>query len=245
MKAPCPCDLSAEAKDKWRENTTRGHGPAGPDQKSKFRHPGRSKPGQQQLEPEQSGRCQLQALRKRGINSTSKSSVELMEDLEMAKEITAELVRLMFDYDAQTGHLIHRQNQGRAKRGERAGTLKPTGYRVISVQRRFFQSARVVWLHQYGSWPTHQVDHINHVRDDDRLENLRDVTPQQNLHNLSARRKNNSSGVQGVHWNTREGKWYAVIYAAGKGIFLGSYVLFEDAVLARVEGKKKYHFQLT
>ena len=159
----------------------------------------------------------------------------------MATKVTAELVRSMFDYDPSTGHLLHRFNRARCKRGDRGGSLKPNGYRLVNIKGRFFQSARIVWLHQYGCWPAHQIDHINHVRDDDRLENLRDVTAQQNLHNLSATRKNNLSGVPGVRWNTRDSRWYAIIYLSGKAIFLGSFKSFEEAVAARNAGKAKYH----
>lgn len=156
-------------------------------------------------------------------------------------EISCETVREMFDYDPQTGHLLHRRARGRARPGSRAGSLKPTGYRVVNVKGRWFQSARVVWIHQHGCWPTNQIDHINHVRDDDRLENLRDVTAQQNVHNLGTTRKNSLSGVPGVCWNARSSRWYATIYLSGKAIFLGSFKSFEEAVAARNAGKAKYH----
>ena len=184
----------------------------------------------------------MTALGNRGIKSAGTTPVDLMEiNMSRRDEISAEVVRSMFDYNPETGHLIHKRGRGNAPSGSRAGALKPSGYRVVSVKRHWFQSARVVWLHQYGCWPTHQVDHINHVRDDDRLENLRDVTPQQNLHNLSEKRTNNNSGVPGVHWNTRSKRWYAVIYLNDKAIFLGSYTDIESAIAARRAGKLKYH----
>ena len=159
----------------------------------------------------------------------------------MATEVTAELVRSMFDYDPSTGHLLHKFNRARCKRGDRGGSLKPNGYRQVNIKGRLFQSARIVWLHQYGEWPRNQVDHINHVRDDDRLENLRDVTPQQNSHNLSGKRKNNTSGAVGVTWHARSKRWYAFIYVKQKAIFLGSHATYEEAVAARHAGKVAHH----
>lgn len=182
------------------------------------------------------------ALLTRGIRPAGVAPAGLMEErMESGSEITADTVRALFTYDPRTGHLLHQRARGIAKRGDRAGTLKPTGYRLIRVNGRWFQSARVVWLHYYGVWPKQQVDHINHVRDDDRIENLRDVAQRENLHNLSGKRKNNTSGTVGVTWNSRSQKWYAVIYVMSKAIFLGSHDTYEAAVEARQAGKRIYH----
>ena len=99
----------------------------------------------------------------------------------------------------------------------------------------------MAWLHYYGQWPEHQIDHINHLRDDDRIKNLRDVTPQENSHNLGSKRKNNTSGTVGVTWNAKRKKWYAAIHVMSKPIFLGGYDSYEAAVQARNEGKLEYH----
>ncbi len=85
---------------------------------------------------------------------------------------------------------------------------------------------------------------MNHIRDDDRLENLRDVTAQENSHNLSGRRINNRSGTVGVTWNSRSKKWYATINVMRKSIFLGSHSSYEEAVAARKAGVQKYHQQV-
>ena len=182
------------------------------------------------------------AIRQSGIKSAGALPVDLMEvHMTIKAEISAEIVRAKFAYNPVTGHLLHRRGRGRAQRGTRAGSLKPTGYRVVNVNGRFFQSARVAWLHYYGMWPEHQIDHINHCRDDDRIENLRDVTGTVNQHNQSGARKNNTSGCVGVHFNNKEQRWYAVTYLKSKLHFLGSFHTFEDAVAARIEGKARLH----
>lgn len=159
----------------------------------------------------------------------------------MKRTITADMARAAYDYDPATGHLTHRKSRGRAIAGERAGSPKPSGYRSVRLDNRFFQSARVVWLHYYGEWPKNQIDHINHKRDDDRIANLRDVTGHINLHNQSGRRSNNTSGVVGVHLNRTSGKYHATIWKNRKCIFLGCFAEFSEAVEARRRGKEVHH----
>lgn len=86
-----------------------------------------------------------------------------------------------------------------------------------------------------------EVDHINHIRDDDRLRNLRSVTHQEN-HRNRAVNKNNKSGVVGVHQQKEGGKWRAQIMIDGKQIMLGRFHKKEDAIKARKEAEKKYGF---
>lgn len=76
--------------------------------------------------------------------------------------------------------------------GKRAGKIGSRGY--VTVGLRINGSAismaahRIIWALHAGAWPTLQIDHINRVRDDNRIENLREVTPAENLQNSSRRR---------------------------------------------------------
>ena len=85
------------------------------------------------------------------------------------------------------------------------------------------------------------IDHINpHKRNDNRKQNLRICTLQENaMHRKRA--KNNTSGVTGVYWHSCIGKWTAVIYFQGKRIELGSYTNFEKARQKRLEAEEKYY----
>ena len=85
------------------------------------------------------------------------------------------------------------------------------------------------------------VDHINpHKRNDNRKQNLRICTLQENaMHRKRA--KNNVSGVTGVYWHSCTGKWAAVIYFQGKRIELGRYKDFEKAKQKRLEAEEKYY----
>lgn len=83
------------------------------------------------------------------------------------------------------------------------------------------------------------VDHINHNLKDNRKSNLRPVTNSQNQMNAKLR-TNNTSGVTGVYWNSKNKKWVANIALNKKRIQLGSFENFEDAVKARKEAEEKY-----
>jgi len=108
---------------------------------------------------------------------------------------------------------------------------------------------RTVWSAMYGSIPEgREIDHINGDRADNRLENLRLVTRQENMRN--AKKSNaNTSGCTGVTWNKRAGKWQAqteVTQPCGKrrGKYLGVYPDWFDAVCARMSANNRYGFHV-
>lgn len=95
---------------------------------------------------------------------------------------------------------------------------------------------RVAWLLHYGEWPAGVVDHIDGDPSNNKIENLRIVTQQQNVWN-SKKRYNNTSGTTGVLWRKKERKWYASLRVSGQTISLGFFDNKEAAIAAR-EGKE-------
>ena len=100
---------------------------------------------------------------------------------------------------------------------------------------------RAIWAMHTGAWPIDQIDHINHIRTDNRIVNLREVTRRQNMQNqtLSAR---NTSGFLGGSWDQRDKRWIAQIVVNGENINLGGYVEKDAAISARKEANNKYGF---
>ena len=86
-----------------------------------------------------------------------------------------------------------------------------------------------------------QIDHLDHDRSNNRIENLRLVTHKENGRNIS-KKKNNTSGITGVRWNKARQKWVAQISINKKGIYLGLYNNLLDAVAARKRAEKFYGF---
>lgn len=85
------------------------------------------------------------------------------------------------------------------------------------------------------------IDHIhgNKTRNDNRKSNLRIATPSQNMMNKPLL-KNNTSGITGVSWNKRKGKWESYITIDNKRKGLGYFTNFDDAIEARKAAEKKY-----
>lgn len=96
-----------------------------------------------------------------------------------------------------------------------------------------------IYLHRIILPDSVYVDHKEHNRFDNRKEKLRKVTPSQNGMNKSLR-KNNTSGVSGVHFDNRINKWIARIQVDNKRIALGRFDIFKDAVKARKKAEEKY-----
>ena len=147
----------------------------------------------------------------------------------------------LFEYNPETGVIVRKISVSNAKAGSIAGRKAKDGYRQISFQNKYIQAHRIVWLIAYGSLPGGEIDHINGVRDDNRLSNLRDVSRKDNQMNLRVA-KSNKSGVTGVVTHKGTGKWQASIQVSGKCIYLGLFDDFSDAVLARTSAQKEHGF---
>ena len=91
-----------------------------------------------------------------------------------------------------------------------------------------------------GSWPIAEIDHINGVKDDNRFKNLREATRTENIRNQKLPRVDNASGVAGVSWYKKYGKWVARIQVHGKRISLGYFSNLCDAVTARKAAEIKH-----
>jgi hypothetical protein len=84
-----------------------------------------------------------------------------------------------------------------------------------------------------------QVDHIDHDGLNNQRRNLRNCTSTENKQN-SQKHINNTSGYIGVFWEKRRKKWCAKIQANNKSVFLGRFLLPEDAALAYDAAAGKY-----
>ena len=155
--------------------------------------------------------------------------------------ITAERVREVLDYNPDNGVFTWIKTcSTRAMSGSVAGTRRKNKYIQIRVDKKIYLAHRLAWLHFYGSFPPEEIDHINRVRDDNRIENLRAATKLENMQNLP-KHKRNTSGILGVSRRNETGKWDARIHVNGRDIRLGSYSTIEEAAAIRAEAKAKYH----
>ena len=129
---------------------------------------------------------------------------------------------------------------GRFANKEAFTSVDGDGYKKSRIFSRDFRAHRVAWVIYYGEWP-HEIDHINGVRDDNRLENLRSVSHAENCKNQKLP-SDNTSGVIGVCWYKPTRKWIAQIRANGRQVNLGYFVKKDDAIAARKAAEVKYNF---
>ena len=156
--------------------------------------------------------------------------------------MTQEYLKSLLDYNPETGKFIWKVSKNnRVKCGSEAGAIDFYGYRVIGIDKKRYLAHRLAWLWYYGRWPEDQIDHINHNPDDNRIENLREVSNQENHKNQSLS-CNNTSGRIGVYWFSKTKRWNAKIQVNGKNIHLGFFKEKEDAIKAMKEAEAKYKF---
>lgn len=156
-------------------------------------------------------------------------------------------MRSRIDYNHETGALIWRNNPNRSPQwnGRYAGkpavnTLDSSnGYLVGRLSEGKVFAHRMAWFLHYGEWPE-EVDHINGVRTDNRISNLRNVTKALNARNLSLSVRN-KSGFKGVSWNKKLGCWQAHIRLDGKTKYLGLFRDINDAAKAYRDAAPVYH----
>ena len=150
----------------------------------------------------------------------------------------------LFRYDYETGVLYWRRrvNSRVPKTLEAGAQNKSSGYLSVRVHGRLYQVHRVVMLMCYGFYGEGlEVDHINHVRNDNRLVNLRFATQGENLKNQSVSSKS-TTGVTGVYFNKSRNKFIAQIKVNRQVHYLGCYNTLEEAAAARAEANLKFKF---
>ena len=109
-----------------------------------------------------------------------------------------------------------------------AGTLDvESGYRLIGIDGVHHFEHRLAWLYVYGVLPP-EVDHKDLDRSNNRLSNLRPSTRPQNCANTGPR-ANNKSGIKGVSFHRKSGRYFARLTKDGKVTSLGYYATAEMA----------------
>lgn len=165
-----------------------------------------------------------------------------------------EVLMGLFRYDDSTGSLLWRYRpastfdtlaQAEAWNSAYCNTLAGTedsfGYLRVNIKGfGKFQSHRIIFKMAHGHDPD-VIDHIDGNTRNNRVENLRSVSLEDNAKN-SATCFNSVTGVRGVRWEPRRNKWRAFISVGGKFKSLGSYVNKSDAVAARKLAEEQYGF---
>jgi len=165
--------------------------------------------------------------------------------------ITADQARELLDYDPETGVFKWRFRPRSTFKSERAWATWNTrfsgsaaghhdnkGYISIRVLGRLYRAHRLAWLYTYGVWPDIEIDHINRVKTDNRIANLRNATQSQNSANTGMY-INNTTGFKGV--SRARKKFKAEITKNGVVMRLGHFSTPEEAHAAYCQAAEELH----
>lgn len=164
----------------------------------------------------------------------------------MAKKkskLTQERLKEVLDYDPDTGIFTRRLTRGGYKKNTVAGSKGVYGdfYSYIKIDETRYAAHRLAWLYVYGYFPENQIDHIDRVRINNRIKNLREASPVCNSRNCGIA-KNNISGITGVSFNKVYKKYNAYITVNYKHMSVGHFQTKKEAAMARWIAEVKYGF---
>ncbi len=142
-------------------------------------------------------------------------------------------------YDPEVGTFTRIRKAGKAQAGTVAGIKAKQGYIKICVHGFDYMAHRLAWLYVHGTWPE-EIDHINRLRDDNRISNLRAATGSENRCNRPS--KNESKGLpRGVRWDDKANRWHARIQWGRKTIHIGKFKDLAEASAAYNQRARQLH----
>jgi hypothetical protein len=146
-------------------------------------------------------------------------------------------------YCHESGLLFWRNNMtSHVREGQVAGHINSHGYIIVTMQvnkvAKPIPAHRICFLIYYGFLPKY-IDHVNGIKTDNRIINLRECTAIQNGMNRGIS-SSNTSGFTGVCYDKERSKWLASIRVNKKNIKIGRFLHKEDAIKARAEAEIKY-----
>lgn len=141
-------------------------------------------------------------------------------------------LKSLFDYH-KNGFLI--KKSGYSVGRSIAVTPNKNGYALIYVNGKTYRYHRIIFMWHHGNMPKY-IDHINRIRWDNRIENLREATP--SLNRLNQDRKPGRSGYVGVTFKPAPWKLVNPWQAKIKNRSIGFFPTAKEASLAYLEARQ-------
>ena len=153
-------------------------------------------------------------------------------------EITQEFLKEHFEY--RDGHLWWVKPTVRGVEvGQQFGSCYNVGYRQGSLKGKTYPEHRLIWLYHHGTWPKNHIDHINGIKDDNRIENLREATSVQNQWNTGS--YGGRSKYKGVNYQKDKNRWRARYKDHGQRFHIGYYATEIEAAIAYDKAVEHLH----
>ena len=155
-----------------------------------------------------------------------------------------EYLRQVLDYNPETGIFVWKDRFYLKPRtnnrlvGKIAGYINNNGYVRIKIDQSTYSAHRLAFYLMHKEAPI-QIDHINCIKHDNRISNLRSADNSKNKAN-TRKSRNNSSGFKGVSFFKQHKKWRADIAVDKKSIYLGMYDTKEEAYDAYCKKAHEY-----
>jgi hypothetical protein len=181
--------------------------------------------------------CAMQAL----------TTQPVLEVIMAESNLTAQRLRELLNYDADTGLFTwrvtigcgHRREQVKRRAGDNAGYVNADGYVMIGIEGREYRAHRLAWLYMKGEWPASLLDHKNREKADNRWDNLREADKSVNSQNVLGARSSNRTGLQGVSYQANG--YFARIRLNGAVTYLGRFKSADEAHQAYLTAKRRLH----
>lgn len=162
------------------------------------------------------------------------------------RQLTADQLKASADYSADTGEFIWKRRFSKAGKlvrrcGMKAGSVDAYGRIVMRIGGRLYFAHQLAWLYVHGAWPNGVIDHINGIRSDNRICNLRDVSQAVNMQNRRVAKTTHKLGVIGVSWHEAGRKWRARVGVNRREVHLGLFDSVEEASAAYITAKRRLH----
>ena len=147
----------------------------------------------------------------------------------------------ILDFNHKTGVFCWKSstNPRRSKNGTLVTGYDTNGYSRIQIYGKRYKAHQLAWLYHYGYFPTKIIDHINGIKSDNRICNLREVTSSENAQNKRKARSDNTNGLLGV--SKYGDKFQAKIMTNGLYTHIGTFNTAEEAHEKYMEYKLKLH----
>ena len=144
--------------------------------------------------------------------------------------ISASRLREELEYIPATGEVKWIKGKPGRIKDKPIGAVSSSGYLVVRMDYKLYLLHRIIYQMHFGDLNDEfQVDHIDGNPMNNRIENLRKATPQQNAQNSKVQSDKKYSDLKGVTWHAHKSKWMARVHACGHSRLVGYFNTDKEA----------------